>query len=499
MKKLFWSLTSLIILSLVVSCTGSKQSVAESKYVVTTSVRQPEWSKDAVIYEVNIRQHTAEGTFNAFIMDMPRLKELGIDILWLMPIYPIGEKFRKATQTKLVDEIEDPEERKKYLGSYYSIKDFKAINSEYGALDDLKELINKAHELGMYVILDIAVNHTAWDHEWITTHPEYYTKIDTSNPPWNKEWMQQHPVYYKQLKKWGITYPDPENETDWWDTADLNYGNEDMRNEMIKVFKYWVTEADADGYRCDVAGRVPCDFWNDVRTALDSLKQVFMLAEDEHSYCLYEHAFNMNYGWELFHKMNELAEGEISINDLEAYFEKHDSIFDPAIYRMNFITNHDENSWNGTVFERLGDAVEVYAFLTFTVPGMPLLYSGQENGLDKRLRFFTKDTIHWIENKWENIYKDLIHAKKENKALWNGTYGGTMEILETKEEGVFAFKRGIDDNEVIAICNLSDGEQVIDLDIKPDKYTLILGDKEEELDHGLTLGAYEYMLLLKGK
>lgn len=497
MKNIFWKKLIPFIIVICISCLGEKKDKPTNHYFVSTNVVQPEWSKNTVIYEVNIRQHTPEGTFNAFIQDIPRLKALGVDILWLMPVFPIGEKFRKATQTKLVAEIEDPTERIKYLGSYYSIKDYKAVNPEFGTLQDLKNLIDRAHELGMRVILDIAVNHTAWDHEWVTTHPEYYTKIDTSNPPWNKEWMEKHPAYYKQLKQWGMTYPDPQNETDWWDAADLNYDNYDMRNKMIGVFKYWVEEVGIDGYRCDVAGRVPCDFWNDARIALDSIKPVFMLAEDEHSYCFYKEAFNMNYGWELHHRMNELAKGEINVSGLIAHFEKHDSIFDPAIYQMNFITNHDENSWNGTVFERLDDAVEVYAFLTFSVPGMPLIYSGQENGLDKRLAFFTKDTIHWAENKWEDIYHDFIRAKKEHKALWNGLYGGNMEILETEEKGIFAFRRVKDESEVIAISNLSDSAQQVSLNNGTDKYTVFLGDTGKNITKEITLDAYEYMLLVK--
>ncbi len=497
MKDYFWKYTFIFLALSVISCTEQKKNGNSDNYVAGTIIEQPEWSKNALIYEVNIRQHTAEGTINAFSKDIPRLKEMGVDILWLMPIFPIGEKFRKATQTQLIEEIEDPAEREKYLGSYYSIRDYKAVNPDLGTLDELKALVNKAHDLGMYVILDIAANHTAWDHEWITNHPDYYSRIDSSNPPWNPEWVEQHPAFYEQLKIWGMTYPDPDNETDWWDTADLNYGNEDMRKEMIEAFTYWVSEVGVDGYRCDVAGRVPCDFWNETRLALDKIKPVFMLAEDEYNYCLYEKAFNMNYGWELHHRMNEIAEGHITADDLKAHFERRDTIFDPAIYQMNFITNHDENSWNGTVFERMGDAVEVFALLSFTVPGMPLIYSGQEMGLNKRLTFFTKDTIHWTENKWEGYYKDLIRIKKDHKALWNGSYGGRMEILKTETEGIFAFKRVADESEVLVITNLSNTAKQVNLDIVIQKYSSLLGNTGRELSQDFVLEAYDYMLLVK--
>ena len=487
-----------LVLILLLSCTRTAQQASLEKYVVVTQVTNPEWSKNAVIYEVNIRQHTPDGTFQAFMQDMPRLEEMGIDILWLMPIFPIGEKFRKATQTGFVYEIAKKEQREKYLGSYYSIRDYRAVNPEFGTIQDLKALVDKAHELGMHVILDIAINHTAWDHEWVTTHPEYYTRIDTTNPPWNPEWMKQHPDYYRELKKLGMTYPDPENETDWWDTADLNYDNVDLHEEMKEIFTYWIAEVGIDGYRCDVAGKVPCVVWNKIRSAIDDLdREVFMLAEDEHEYCLYEKAFGMNYGWELHHRMNELAQGRIDLTEFKKYFHKHDSIFDPAIYRMNFITNHDENSWNGTIFERLGDAAEVYAFLTFTVPGMPMIYSGQENGLNKRLAFFTKDTIPWTNNRWETIYSDFIRVKKENQALWNGVSGGEMEILDTKAPGIFALQRIRDNSKVIAIANLSDSLQQVRLGIDGTNFSTLLGVKGYDLSQEFLLGAYEYMLLVK--
>ncbi|MGD2035788.1 MAG: alpha-amylase family glycosyl hydrolase, partial [Bacteroidales bacterium] len=266
---------------LLISCGQINRQVRETEYAVPTTVEHAEWAKDAVIYEVNIRQYSEEGTFNAFAEHLPRLKELGVDILWLMPVFPIGELNRKASQTVLVDELEDPEEKGRYLGSYYATSDYLSVNPEFGTPDDFGVLVDKIHELGMYVILDIAANHTAWDHPWVKTHPEYYTRIDTDSLPWNKEWMREHPEFYSRLKKLGMTYPFNPDETDWWDTAELNYDNEDMRDEMKKVFRYWVAEYDVDGYRCDVAGGVPCDFWNEVRAGLDSIKPVFMLAEDE--------------------------------------------------------------------------------------------------------------------------------------------------------------------------------------------------------------------------
>jgi glycosidase len=293
-----------------------------------------------------------------------------------------------------------------------------------------------------------------------------------------------------------MTYPFNPDETDWWDTAELNYDNEDMRDEMKEVFRYWVAEYDVDGYRCDVAGGVPCDFWKEVRTALDSIKPVFMLAEDEAHTCLLESAFDMNYAWELHHIFNEVAEGKKTMGDLKDYFVRQDTTYDPDIYRMNFITNHDENSWNGTVFERMGDAAEVMALLTFTVPGMPLLYSGQEIGLDKRLEFFTKDPVEWHKSDWEELYKELIDMKKNNPVLWNGTAGGTMELLDTEEtDGIFAFIRANDKQELLVITNLSGASVEFQLPENYSKEEVIdIFTEKEFTNKSMVLGPYGYLV-----
>ncbi|MGQ1889046.1 alpha-amylase family glycosyl hydrolase [Thermophagus sp. OGC60D27] len=374
----------------------------------------PSWSKDAVIYEVNIRQYTPEGTFNAFAEHLPRLKELGVDILWLMPVHPIGEKNRKGS-----------------LGSYYSIKDYKGINPEFGTLDDFKALVQKAHEMDMHLILDWVANHTAWDHPWIAEHPQWYTKNEA-----------------------GEIIPPVE---DWTDVADLDYSNAQLREAMIDAMAYWVKEADIDGFRCDVAGMVPVDFWEAAREALENIKPVWMLAEDEAEINLLNNAFNANYGWEFHHIMNGVAKGEKNALDVAAYFQKIDTLYPKGSWPMQFTSNHDENSWNGTAPERLGKALKTMAALTFTVEGMPLIYSGQEVGLNKRLRFFDKDTIEWKESEMTPFYQTLTKLKKENPALWNGTAGGHLQIITTNApENIFAFVREKENNRVVAFFNLSD-------------------------------------------
>ncbi len=367
------------------------------------------------MYEVNVRQYTPEGTFNAFSEQLPRLQKLGIKILWFMPIHPIGEKNRKGT-----------------LGSYYSIEDYMAVNPEFGTLDDFKTLVKKAHGMGFKVIIDCVANHTAWDNVWMKDHKDWYTQDSLGN----------------------VIPPDP----DWSDVADLNYNNQQMRAAMINVMKYWVSDADIDGYRCDYAGGVPTDFWETARASLDSIKPVFMLAENEDNLDLLKKAFDCNYGWTMHHLMNEIYKGEKSISDVESYFARIDTTYPPGKYPLQFTSNHDENSHNGTVYERLGDAVKTFAVLTFTVPGMPLIYSGQEVGLNKRLEFFDKDEIDWNHDpSMTDFYTKLIDLKKENQALWDGLGGGKIQFLETSApEKLLAFQREKDGDQVLVIMNLSD-------------------------------------------
>lgn len=391
----------------------------------TVVLKHPEWSKNATIFEVNVRQHSPEGTFNALKKDLPRLKKLGVDILWLMPVHPIGEKNRKGT-----------------LGSYYSVKDYKGVNPEFGTPADFKSLVMDAHKLGMKVILDWVGNHTAWDNPWISTNPDWYTKDSTGN----------------------IVAPVP----DWSDVADLNYDNKAMRAAMIDALKFWIKEYDIDGYRCDVAMMVPTDFWNAARTALDSLKPVFMLAEAEQK----DHhlqAFDMSYSWEFLHIMNGIAKGEKKLDEIEAYMARQDTAFPRSAYRMYFTTNHDENTWNGTGEERYGKARKVYDVLALTIGGMPLIYSGQEggeayeDGRPHRLRFFDKDTVRWNNYVHTDFYTRLMHVHRDNPALWNGEYGGKFKRLPTSQEDkIFAFTRTNGTNEVIVLLNFSDQSLKVD-------------------------------------
>jgi 1,4-alpha-glucan branching enzyme len=378
----------------------------------------PEWVKNAVIYEVNTRQYTAEGTFKAFETNLPRLKELGVDILWFMPIHPIGVEKRKV-----------PEGMKESLGSYYSVKDYKGVNQEFGTEEDFKTLVIKAHSMGFKVIIDWVANHTAWDNAWVKEHPDWYKQDSAGNIM---------------------------SAFDWTDVAKLNYDNREMRKAMIESMKYWIDKCDIDGFRCDVAGEVPADFWNEARLELEKTKPLFMLAENENKVELFSKAFDAGYGWSLHNSMHKVAQGKAPLSDIVKQVNKADSIMPKNAFQMNFVTNHDENSWNGTAWEKFGTGLDDFTILTYTLPGMPLIYSGQEAGLDKRLAFFIKDSIDWKYKDFSPFLKTLNALKHKNEALWSAPYGGTFIPIEnTEPDKVLTFIREKGDYRVLVALNLS--------------------------------------------
>lgn len=411
-KFLFFGFILITLLS-IQQCKGPSKHLKSKKNLDNTLMQAPDWTKSAVIYEVNIRQYTEEGTLNAFSQHLPRLREMGVDILWLMPIFSIGVQRRKGS-----------------LGSPYSIMDYKEVNPDFGTMENFRNLVNKAHALGMKVVLDWVANHTSFDHVWTVEHPEWYTKDDHGN----------------------TIYPDG---TDWTDVADLNYDNKSMRKAMIAAMKYWIQEYDIDGYRCDVAGFVPDDFWKEAIKSIQSVKHVFMLAEWEDPK-MHKDGFHMTYGWNLHHVMNRVAKGEKGWQMLDETQSKELIEYPADAYRMYFTTNHDENSWNGTTKERLGGMADAMAVYSFTARGMPLIYSGQEAGLNKRLRFFDKDTIDWSHLSKATFYSSLIKLKHHNTALWNGRYGGSYKRIKTDNEtSIYAFKRENEHDQVIVALNLT--------------------------------------------
>lgn len=365
------------------------------------------WTYDAVVYEMNVRQYTPEGTFAAAQAQLPRLKELGVDVIWLMPIYPIGEKERKGT-----------------LGSYYAVKDYCAVNPEFGTMQDFDAFLAEAKSRGFRVILDWVANHTSPDAVWIDSKPaDWYERDSLGNTV----------VQY-----------------DWTDIAALNYDNTDVWDAQETAMRFWMSKG-IDGFRCDMACEVPFEFWAKTISSLrEDWPQMYMLAEGEDPK-LHESGFDASYAWELHHILNDIAQGNKGISELLEYVKHDAERFPEDAFRLMFTSNHDENSWAGTEFERMGDAAKVMAVLTFTLPnGQPLIYTGQEMGLNHRFQFFEKDPVPaWEVNEFAQFYQELIKLRHEHPALRPGDRGGRFEVVSA-EDSTLVFRRVLG-NDVVTV------------------------------------------------
>ncbi|QIX60293.1 alpha-amylase [Hymenobacter sp. BT18] len=394
-------------------------------------VRHPEWAANATIYEVNLRQFSPEGTFRAFAEHLPRLAAMGVSIVWLMPVHPIGEVNRKGT-----------------LGSQYAVRDYLGVNPEFGTLDDLRHLVQKAHALGLKVLLDWVANHTSWDNPLVAQHPEWY----------------QHDA------RGQLVPPVP----DWTDVVAFDYAQPGLRRYMTDALLYWVREADIDGYRCDVAGLVPTDFWDEARLELDEVKPLFMLAEWDELYPsgglswaefnsdtkLLERAFNMTFGLRLHYLLDHIAEDKNALSDIDIYLAAERAKYPPSVYLMHFTSNHDVNSWDGTEYERLGPMALPFAVLTVLLPGMPLVYTGQEAALNKRLAFFDRDPVDWQEYPLQDFYTRLLQLKRRHPALRNGDPTSRFLRLETAPE-LYGFLRRKDAAAVLCVVNAAPAERTL--------------------------------------
>jgi glycosidase len=423
-------------------------------------ITHPEWSKDAVIYQLNTRQFSPEGTFKAAEKQLPRLKALGIDIVWLMPVQPIGVRNRKGT-----------------LGSPYSVRDYFGVNPEFGSAQDLKDFIAVAHKLGMRVILDWVANHTAWDNPLVTEHPEWYArdwKGDFRPTPW-----------------W-----------DWHDIIDLDYSHPELRRYMADAMRFWVDEYDIDGFRCDVAGFVPLDFWEQLRPHLETVKPVFLLGEWE-GRDLHARAFDATYAWSWYDAVHQIAQGKADVNKLYVYYSWNEKYYPRNIFRMLHLSNHDLNAWERTEFEAFGPALPAFMALSVVSEGIPMIYNGQEAGNERRLAFFEKDPIQWREHPNGELYRKLFALKKANPALWNAGWGARMQkVPNNAEQQVLSFVRQQDGNRIFAVFNLSDKPQNIVF-----KESLHHGDYSDYLSgvdarfpmaQALTLGPWQYRIYVSG-
>lgn len=435
-------ITALSAAALLLTGCGNAEKTAE------TGLPHPEWAYDAVIYEMNVRQYTPEGTFAAASRELPRLRELGVDVLWLMPVYPIGEKERKGS-----------------LGSYYAISDYCAVNPEFGDIADFDAFLSEAHKEGFKVILDWVANHTSPDAKWIDSRPmDWYERDSLGNTI----------VQY-----------------DWTDIAALNYDNEDMRHEMRQSMRFWLDKG-VDGFRCDMACEVPMDFW---KGTIDSLRaeygDIYMLAEGEDPE-LHASGFDASYSWELHHMLNDIARGKFGADTLRNYLASNDEKFGKDAFRLMFTSNHDENSWAGTEFERMGEAAECMAMLTYTLPcGQPLIYTGQEIGFDHRFLFFEKDPVPtWdSDSSFTAFYKEMNRLRHDHPALRPGDLGGSFEYLEVLSDGascsdrVLAFRRSLGEDTVTVVASFCPEEIKVN----------VPGTGQEDI----VLGPWKYVIFAK--
>lgn len=378
-------------------------------------MKHPEWSYDAVIYEFNIRQATTEGTLRAATERLAALRELGIDIIWLMPIYPIGR-----------------EERKGELGSYYSIRDYCAVNEEFGTMEDFDSFVEEAHRLGMRVLLDWVANHTARDARWITERPLDWYERDADG---------------RAIVPW-----------DWSDTAKLNYANREVWQGQIDAMRFWMEHHAVDGFRCDMAMLVPIEFWQEVRAQLQQINpDLFLLAEAEEDN-LFERAFDSCYAWQMHHAMCDVAQGKSRVWALRDVIYSDEQRFPAWAMRMTFTSNHDENSWSGSEFARFGNALEAMSALTFLLPhSIPLIYTGQEFGYDHSFLFFDKDPMPKIApNRYTDFYRTMCRMKHSYNALRAGERGGEwIEINNNAPDCLMTFTRESAEECIVGIFNLS--------------------------------------------
>ena len=417
MKKILLSILSIAI----IGCKNPKIDVIAQPDSNIKSITDNDL-ETAVIYEANIRQYSEEGSFNAFTTDVPKLKALGVKVIWLMPVFPISEAKRKGP-----------------LGSYYAVSDYTKVNPEFGSMEDFRTLVKTIHDNDMFVILDWVPNHTGWDHYWISNHSDFYTH--------NAEGEIIHP-----------------EGTDWTDVADLNYDNLEMQEAMIADMMYWVEKEYIDGFRCDVASEVPTTFWEKAIPRLRAKHSVFMLAEAEKAELNKDPLFDMSYAWSGHHLLNQLAKGEANADDLKTYVSKINNTFEANDMLMNFVTNHDENSWNGTIEERMGSAAPAITVLSYTLPGMPLIYSGQEYGMNHRLKFFEKDQIPKTKGAAWQLLEQLA-VLKQNPALHGGKEAADLTFLDTDDKEVIAFSRTKAENEIVVFINLSENQKEIKSDL----------------------------------
>ena len=449
-----------IVFVCLASCAGNgnsaeKERGAEKKDSIpaTAPASLPSWALQSNIYEVNLRQYTKEGSFTAFAAALPRLRQMGVQILWFMPITPISQKDRKGR-----------------LGSYYAVQDYTSVNPEFGTMEDWKALVKKAHALGFKVITDWVPNHTGADNGWLTRHPDFFTKDSSGKPV---------PAF------------------DWSDTRDLNYDNREMRDSMIAAMKFWLNSTDIDGFRCDVAGEVPDDFWMDCIAQLKKIKDVFMLAEADKG-SLHRDGFNASYPWDMFQAMKKIAAGKTDALAIDTVLQRQDSSFPAGAIRLYFTSNHDENSWNKADYGTMPGAKHApFAVFTQTMRNsLPLVYSGQEEPVLDSISFFYKNPIKFGKYSRAKFYATLLKLRASTPAL--ATDASFRKQHVGNEKALYAYTREKDGHKILVILNLSAKEQTItigDASLAGEPMNIFMGVKERlSAGHSFNIEPWGYIV-----
>jgi alpha-amylase len=449
---LFSTLFSLMLFS----CTNEPQVDASTTAANTDSAAKidghPAWVEQGNIYEVNVRQYTPEGTFKAFEKHLQRLKDMGVQTLWFMPVQPIGVEGRKGA-----------------LGSYYAVSDYRAVNPEFGTMNDWKALVDTIHGMGMKVIIDWVPNHTAPDHPWVKTHPEFYFRDSVTGKP--------------------IHQPG----TDWTDTRKLDFKNNQMADSMIAAMKYWITETGIDGFRCDHAQGPGKEFWKRCNAELKKIKNVLMLAEAEDEW-VYDAGFDMSYAWKIFHLTKDIAAGKRPANAIDTLLQQQDSIFPSSATFLYFTSNHDENSWNKAEYATMPGASHApFAVLTQTIDqSVPLIYSGQEEPFLDSISFFYKDTISFNRYQRAGFYKTLLNLRKNNSAL--AANASFKKRATSNDAAMYAFEREKEGNKILVVLNLSKNAQNFTWKDKPSavEWNNVFAGNKEPVDKGFGIEPWGY-------
>ncbi len=434
------------------ACKSGSKGVTQTNDSTQVVTGHPSWSLQSNIYEVNLRQYGTNSGFSGFQKELNRLRDMGVEILWFMPITPISVKDRKGV-----------------LGSYYAVRNYRTVNPEYGTLAEWKQLVQKAHELGFKVITDWVPNHSGADHPWLTSHPDFYKKDSAGNA------MSAY---------------------DWTDTRKLNYDNKELRDSMIASMKFWVDSTNIDGFRCDVAGEVPSDFWKECISFLRKSKELFFLAEADKAE-LHTAGFDATYGWSVMNIMYGIYPGKTTLKQLDAVLDSLEKALPPNAMRMYYTTNHDENSWNGTEFERFGPGYKAFAVWTQTMKrSIPLVYSGQEEPNKKRIKFFEKDPIQFGKYELSGFYKTLLKERRENPAL--ASDASFRKINVGDENALYAFVREKEGHKVAVIINFSNKEETVTINdetLTGEPLNLFMGTKEKlSKNHSFKVEPWGYII-----